>query len=366
MKEKIKGLWRFITGTVGLIISILIIMAFFGGFDDKAEETESQSEVKENGKNVEQAEGIKETEDSTTAVGSAAVHRNNTDIDAILSDDPDYSKYIHVGGKYGLKNGGSMELLDAGYGFGVVYVLVELTSGDDEAMQFDQSDATLYIDDYEVAIGGGEDGAIDNGYIYVSSDTSYPTQARVNAGGRKASMVFVADIPNDIAETADIEFEIAGGIFKINPLTTGKAQQNLNEAMGISDEEEYQAGIGNPVIDANPDRYIPEGVTGKIDGIDDGFYADSGNIDLVPGEYIITGGGTEILSITENTISMSGGKYNFENAEIKPAENSAPQYWVYIDGEYYAVVSFFDGGLYFRTNEADGENDWDEGFYSKV
>lgn len=364
MKEKMIGLWRFVKGAIGLVLSILVIMSFFGFLDDKEETMESQSEVEENEKDEEQEAGLKEPEDDKTAVESIAVNRNNTDIDAVLPDDPDYDKSIHVGGRYGLKGGGSMEVLDAGYGYGVVYVLVELTSGEEEGLQFDQSDATLYIDDYEVPMGGGEEAAISNGYIYVASDISYPTEASVNAGGRKANMVFVADISNDIPETAEIEFDISGGIFKINPLTTWKAQQNLNENMGISNEES-QAGIGNPVIDANPDRYMPAGITGKIDGIDDGFYADSGNIDLVPGEYGIIGGGSQILSITENTISMIGGKNSFENAEIKPAENMAPQYWVYINGEYYAVVSFFDGGLYFRTYEEDGAEDWDEGFYTK-
>lgn len=31
---------------------------------------------------------------------------------------------------------------------------------------------------------------------------------------------------------------------------------------------------------------------------------------------------------------------------------------------FYAVVSFLDGGLYFRTYETDSDEDWDEGFYS--
>lgn len=227
MKEKMIGLWHFVKGTIGLVLSILIVMSLFGVLD------------KEEG--AEQAEEVKESDDTAAAVESAAVNPNNKDIDAGPQNDSDNITYLHVGGKYGLHNGGSMEILDAGYGYGVVYVLVELTSGDDEAMQFDQSDATLYIDDYEAPIGGGEEAAIDNGYIYVSGDTSYPTQASVNAGGRKASMVFVADIPNNISETAEVEFEIAGGIFKINPLTTGQAQQNLNEAWGITDEEEDQA-----------------------------------------------------------------------------------------------------------------------------
>lgn len=332
-----------------LAIIILGIVLCVITFEDKDQhdivELEQQKQEAQATEVVETSKENASQKEDATAVGSAAVNRNNTDIDAILPSNPDYDDFLHVGEKYGFKNGGSMEILDAGYGFGVVYVLVELTSGDDESMQFDQSDATLYINDYEVSMGGGEEGAIDNGYIYVSGDTSYPAQARVNAGGRKASMVFVADIPSEIPENAEIEFEIAGGIFKINPLTTGKAKQNLDEAWGITDEEENRAGIGNPVIDANPDRYVL--TEGYIDTIDEGFYADSGNIDLVPGLYCITGGGNEMLNITENAISMSGGKNDFENAEIKPAENMAPQYWVSIDGTIMRLCHFLKGDCIF-------------------
>ena len=134
-----------------------------------------------------------------------------------------------------------------------------------------------------------------------------------------------------VDEDSEIDFEIAGLIFKVNPLVIlGKVDTSDKDVFGdhndtenITDSGDTNTGIGNPIID------VTDGI---IDAIDDGFYADSGNIDLVPGEYLITGGNTAILTVTENTISMSGGKNNFENAEIRPAENGSPQYCVYVDG----------------------------------
>lgn len=38
MKERLKGLWQLITGIGGLVIVLLFVMAFFGAFDDEAEE----------------------------------------------------------------------------------------------------------------------------------------------------------------------------------------------------------------------------------------------------------------------------------------------------------------------------------------
>lgn len=264
MKEKMKGLWHIITGVGGLVIGGLVIMAFLGVFDDEAEEIL-------NGEDISQTAEIKESGEGTVADGNdVAANQNNTDIDAVLPGDPDYKKYIHVGDKCKLVNGGTMEILDAGYGFGTVYVLVEFTSGDVEALQFDQSDATLYIDDYEVPVGVAEQLAMENGYIFITGDTSYPTQASANAGGRKASMVFVADISDDISETAEIKFDITGAIFKINPLTTGQARENtetdieagkkkFDEMVAAQFEESDRYNNQNPIVYGSYSYYSEDG-----------------------------------------------------------------------------------------------------------
>lgn len=240
------------------------------------------------------------------------------------------------------------------YGFHFMYVLTEVENISKEVQDIYQ-DSTIYIDDYQY----------ESTYIYqitVDGVNGNATQIQLNPG-RKCKYIYYTSIPEDAFNADRVEFVIYDSIPVI--FKDGGSWLYGNGSDTAASNYTLSDGIGNPIIDADPDQYIPEGITGEIDVIDDGFYADSGNIDLVPGEYIITGGASAILTITEHTISMSGGKNNFENAEIKPAENGSPQYWVYVDGNYYAVVSFFDGGLYFRTDEADGEEDWDEGFYSK-
>lgn len=166
---------------------------------------------------------------------------DDTVIDAILLGNPNYDKYNHVGRKYKLVNGGSMEYLDAGYGFGLIYVLVEVTSSEDDPLYYSQDDATLYVDDYEVPIGGLEKLAIDNGYVFIDGNTSYPTEITVNAGGRKGKIVFVSEIPDNISNDSDIEFEIAGGIFKVNPASVVHIDDKT-EALWESDEPEVDKG----------------------------------------------------------------------------------------------------------------------------
>lgn len=246
-----------------------------------------------------------------------------------------------------------------GYNGQFMYVLTEIENISEEEQTIWQESA-IYVDDYQQ----------EPAYLFeitVDDITGNAEWISLNPG-RKCKYIFYTSISDEAYKADKVEFEVYGSLdilFKDNGNWRYGVYGSDTTTTTNTTEVSSGDGIGNPIIDANPDRYIPEGITGEIDGIDDGFYADSGNIDLVPGEYYIIGGGSAILTITENAISMSGGKNNFENADIKLAENGAPQYWVYVNGNYYAVVSFYDGGLYFRTNEADGEEDWDEGFYSK-
>lgn len=398
MKEGLKGLKQIITGIGGLIIVLVFVMALFGVFDDDVEEIgnaeifrdndpeaafrdeRSQMLVTESGEVVGRVTEEKVSEDKTEKEENNVVtDKISTGIDAMLPGAQDYDEYLHRGSVFTNKSGVTVEVIDVDYkvfnteisSSTEVYLAFDVTNNSDESIWFDQNDAVLYIDDYEIAKGVSTDTAMTNGYYIGNGNVSYPTSVTVNAGGRKGQIVFMAMINSkQVTEDSEIDFEISGLIFKVNPLVIlGEVDTSDKDVFGdqndtenMTDSSNTNTGIGNPIIDANPDRYVL--TDGIIDAIDDGFYADSGNIDLVPGEYLITGGGNEILTVTENTISMSGGKNNFENAEIRPAENGSPQYWVYVDGSYYAVVSFFDGGLYFRTYEADSAEDWDEGFYS--
>lgn len=301
MKEIFKGLWKLVLGIGGLAIGGLLIIAFLGMFDDKAEKIGNTDIHKGNDTKSAFGDGkdqddIKENEKAVGQVTETDIVANNTGIDAVLPGDPDYEKYIHVGYTYKLENDGTMEILDVDYGYGIVYVLVEFTSGKDEALQYDQYNATLYIDDYEVPIGVGENNAINNGYIFVAEGTSYSTQANVNPGGRKAKMVFVADIPDDISETSEVEFDVNGGIFKINPLTTEQAKRNTNKVMGIPNEEEYQAIPGKFSMMGN--RLGGENIVNISSDVDGNYYI---NISCLEGD--------ETVLVFDGTLKENGESY---------------------------------------------------------
>lgn len=208
-----------------MFVVMFVLMAIFLSDDDGNETTApALSETKDNPVESGKSNLEKSNDDLQENTSTTASPETNIGIDAVTPDSPDYNKYLHVGRSYKLTNNVDMEILEAGFGYGIVYVLVEMTNNGDQDVYYDQSCARLYVDDYEVPDGGGTQAAISNGYIFVSGNKSYLTAARANAGGRKASLVFVADIPNNISDTSEVEFEILGAVFKINPLVTDQAQ----------------------------------------------------------------------------------------------------------------------------------------------
>ena len=99
-----------------------------------------------------------------------------------------------------------------------VYIAIEITNNSNTDLYFDQSNAALFIDDYEVK-EGMTDFYQENGYIIVNNTKQYPTVANISSGGRKGTIVFVTTISSKsgVTETSDIDFEICGLVFKINP-----------------------------------------------------------------------------------------------------------------------------------------------------
>lgn len=294
----------------------------------------------------------------------------------VVEEDTEDNEYAKVGDVLSFENG-NISIEDMGIysqdTWAMIYVVLDMENTSDQTITIMQADASIYVDDYQIPLPLDESvntafSSILEGSIKIDDVVLNYMSTNINPGRKSKYIMF--SLINDTMEAGQkVEYEILGYpiLFKENGTWnygSENGQSGKTEEWGTGGGTS-EGGIGNPVIDSDPDRYIPEGVSGEIDAIDDGFYADSGNIDLVPGEYYIIGGSNAILIITEDTISMSGGKTNFDNAEIKPAENGSPQYWVYVEGNYYAVVSFFDGGLYFRTDEADSDEDWDEGFYLK-
>lgn len=126
-------------------------------------------------------------------------------------------------------------------------------------------------------------------------------------------------------------------------------------------------GIGNPVIDANPNRYMPEGITGTIDNEYGVFCSNKPTKDIIPGEYLIVGGGTSVVNISEDykfSLKFINGDIVIEGADMVQVRNTDEcAFLIFDDNDRGYTVSFYEGGLYLYTDLQDDENDWVEGFY---
>lgn len=480
MKKKIK--W--------VVVTIAVLLVGLISACGNTEQPEPAPAAKEE---IAEEENIAE---GTAEIKEPEVAENNQQEGITDSDNldaaPENKDYLHLGNVYTNGDGISAEVIDIDYNINGndvggniytsigVYVAMEITNNSDNDIYLDQNDAVLFIDDYEIAKEAAVELVQQNGYCIVNNTKQYPTVATIRSGGRKGTIVFVTYVTSQygVTETSDIDFEISGLIFKVNPrfilnqfakevetieaandpfsgtdsegmapieaqngtytsvdgaivITVNgdkfSAQRSgnniIDEALftpkdssipnyyvvsgsgltvtffdgglviegltvdgelfddrgldglytsdGVSNivgsAESSSSGIGNPVIDANPDRYIPEGITGKIDVIDGTFYSNKPTSGIVPGEYLIVGCGDSIVTISDDykvSLKFISGEVDFENADMEELINCTDgvSYQTYGNGTGY-VISFYEGGLYLYTSLPDDENDWAEGFY---
>ncbi len=383
MKEKAKGLWTFIKGIGGLLIAVLVVMAFFGAFDEEAEkigEAEifrgndtkssfggaSQVKVTEDGEVVEQITGSKESE-------KEAGKQEN---DAASHDSAEGKDYLEVGATYMMADGSTLTLSAAGViedpiqSQMIVYAIVELENKGDTNWAVSQTDADIFMDDYQYDLNNLFP-------ITVDGSTYQPDLISINPG-RKGRYAYYTQLPSGYLTADTVEMEIYNEpvLFKHDGewLYTDPTADLLRQANEEAKAEmEKEAGkIGNAVIDANPDRYIPEGVSGRIYNGGTFYLRDGKQIEeLVPGEYLIVGGGDTFVKINEDetiTLTHWEGETEFENLELRPSQGGTEPSWTAInpDGGIY-VVTFFEtdyaAGLYLYTGQMNDENDYNEGFY---
>ena len=245
--------------------------------------------------------------------------------------------------------------------FYVLYTYLDITNLTDSEISTRSGDTNCYVDDYVYA-----GGALDSNVLTRSGiDTSFTTIPPE----RKAIVTYTSVIDKDTADSAGkIEVDILDGADSILFKEDG---QWLYGDYAQTSSTSTEGGIGNPVIDSNPDKYIPDGVTGSIDVIDESFYADTGNYKTpVAGTWIEVGGGGVVIEITapsdEHGWLMSFTSNNYKddamNLILEPAGNGSPSFWASSDNDFY-IVSFFDGGMYVHTQSPDDWDDYIEGFY---
>lgn len=479
MKKKIKMVVVIIAL---LFVGFIVIGSIGSDSDNNSTPTKKEETVKEG--------NITEATAEHSVKSSKEVIADEYNIDAIPDGSKDYGEYLHLGGSYTNVDGDiNIEVIDVdyktdgnimgeySYASTEVYIAIEITNNSNTDLYFDQSNAALFIDDYEVK-EGMTDFYQENGYIIVNNTKQYPTVANISSGGRKGTIVFVTTISSKsgVTETSDIDFEICGLVFKINPrfilnqfaevmeeltpeepparteldgkaiieaksgayvssdsgititiegdiltaynrsgkndfddrfvtkeevpnyfISSGRGLTitfyegglfieadpeddmfgDLDGLYSISDDiitddavesdTTSSEGIGNPVIDANPNRYMPEGITGTIDNEYGVFCSNKPTKDIIPGEYLIVGGGTSVVNISEDykfSLKFINGDIVIEGADMVQVRNTDEcAFLIFDDNDRGYTVSFYEGGLYLYTDLQDDENDWVEGFY---
>lgn len=347
---------KYIAGLVALLLIIGILV--LGSSDDK-ETPEASTTITEDTTEVAQEE-IKES-DTDSDIEMSKTEESQT---SQLSMD-----YIGVGDIIRDDNVNViMTVEDIGIysqdDWSILYVTVDASNNGDQEVLIGQETA-VYVDDYQINAGYDESNSAASAILHgiTINDTPLIPDSRTINAGRKMKYMLYAIVVDSMNEGTKVEFELFNQtvLFKNN----GEWLYGDNQVSS----ETGEGGIGNPRIDANPDRYIPEGITGEIDVIDGTFYSNKPVSGIIPGEYLIVGGENAVIMIDGNKMSLRflGSEVDFEDADMEEVINSSDgcSYYVYGNGQGY-VVSFYEGGLYLYTGKPDTEDDYAEGFYEKL
>lgn len=153
MKERAKGFMQIIKGLGGLLIVLLLVMAFFGAFDDDAEEignaeifrgNDTKSAFSGNSQEREKEDGEAEGEDISREEQQETESKD--------------SAYLQAGYSYELQNGSSFAITNIGiiYDFmnrsTIGYAAVEYTNNSEDTIYLNPDDISAFVDDFQEPI----------------------------------------------------------------------------------------------------------------------------------------------------------------------------------------------------------------------
>lgn len=314
MKKKLKKI-------IGVIAAIFVGFVLYALISDSGSSTEPKTEEESQQEVI--TEDVENDELAETDTASDIMK-----LDAIDPDKDKEGKYLHVGRTYTSKDGSiDIKIIEAGFDTtnpanemnnldtlsGDLYLITEITNNRDTDIMFDQDDALLFIDDYEVSNKGLTDVIQNNGYVFIDGDRQFPTVADIRAGGRKGTIIFIAYINSTqgITEDSNIEFEISGASFKANP---SYILQRFDELAYVKDKKHT-----DPFTDTNPAEGSP---IDKVDGV---YLSDDESNNAV-------------IIVSGDKVSVQSSGSDIENADLwkNITENAAT-------GEIYNEYIFFDG-----------------------
>lgn len=314
MKKKLKKI-------IGVIAAIFVGFVLYALISDSGSPVESTTE--EESQQEVMTEDVENDELSEVDTASDIMQ-----LDAIDPDKDKEGKYLHVGRTYTSKDGSiDVKIIEAGFDTsnpanemnnldtlsGDLYLITEITNNRDTDIMFDQDDALLFIDDYEVSNKGLTDVIQNNGYVFIDGNRQFPTVADIRAGGRKGTIIFIAHINSTqgITEDSDIEFEISGASFKANP---SYILQRFDELAYVKDKKHT-----DPFTDTNPAEGSP---IDKVDGV---YLSDDESNNAV-------------IIVSGDKVSVQSSDSDIDNANLwkNMAQNETT-------GEIYNEYIFYDG-----------------------
>ena len=342
MKKKRKN----IIWIVAIVLVIIFIAVGASDSEDSTTPTVKEETSKEKARDTyeqeTEAEIKEETEVTDDSVdedvnNESVVTVNSDTLDAIPVGGKEFDSYIHLGESYTSTDGSiTMDIIDIDYSInGIlnngdtayasidVYVVVEITNNGDQDIYLDQSCAMLFVDDYEVS--RNVELYQQNGYYICEGNifegVSYPTVVNIRSGGRKGTIIFPATFYQDsnITETSEIDFEISGLVFKINPRFILNA---FSELHGTGEEVETELS-GMTTVEAHDGVYeIDDPSSDAVITISgntfSAHYSEGDDIEnalftlkdaTVPNYYVISGSGFNITFYGETGLSVDGGEF---------------------------------------------------------
>lgn len=372
MKERAKGFMQIIKGLGGLLIVLLLGMAFFGAFDDEAEEVgnaeifrgndtrsafsvNSQERVNEDGEAAEEknsGEGQQETasgEDDANSTGKE-------------------SACLQAGYSYELQNGSSFSITNIGiiYDFTnrstIGYAAVEYTNNSEDTIYLNPDDISAFVDDFQEPVDISVPIMIDN--------VEYRGETLAIDPGRKGRYVYFTLFPAGGETAAKVEISLYGAsiLFKENGqwLYADEKADAIKEQTqayleSVEEQKEWDERYKSlPLGVMCPDEFYGVYIdtqAGMVEGTD--------LLEIIPGEYANTTSNSITIAIVgeDGTLSLKNGAFEFENVGLYQDMSGAYS----IDAEAGYKVGFLGSGyIYVWTPDEIDPDNVDEGFYEKI
>lgn len=370
MKERAKGFIQVIKGLGALLIVVLLIMAFFGAFDDEAEDIGNAEIFRGNDtKSAFSDESQVRVTADGEVVGEGGEEKPETPSKESAADDKDSDGgYLQAGYTYQMKNGSALSVTDIDiiYDFTsrstIGYVAVEYTNNSEDAIYLNTDDISVFVDDFQEPVNTSVPIRIDN--------VEYRGDMLEIDPGRKGRYVYFTLFPAD-AETAEkVEISLYDG--SVLFMEDGQWLYADENADAIKEQsQEYWDSVEEqrewneryeslPIGVMCPDEFYGAYIDTQA-GMVEGFDLQG----IIPGEYANTTTNSETVAVVgeDGTLSLRNGAFEFENLELGLDVSGA--YSIAAEANY--KVGFLGSGyIYIWTPDEVDPDNVDEGFYKQT